>query len=128
MFFTNQTFKDTMNAHQNRLAWKILMKMTLVTVAFVIKALDIKRKNEGPLMLLTIFHHSEQTYGSCSDFNDGYNLLLKLFNQCSLYFFEVQRLNNKKAAWEANEAAIDRIQCEDVDECTEINECAFDSV
>lgn len=95
MFFTNQTFKDTMNAHQNRLAWKILMKMMLVTVVFVTKALDIKRKNEGLLMLLTIFHHSEQTYGSCSDFNDGYNVTL--FNQCSLYFFEVQSLNNKKS-------------------------------
>ena len=34
----------------------------------------------------------------------------------------------KKAAWRANEAAINRIQCEDVDECTEINECAFNSV
>ena len=55
-------------------------------------------------------------------------MLLTILNHCSLNFFDVQSLNNKKAAWEANEAAIDRIQCEDVDECTEINECAFDSV
>ena len=32
------------------------------------------------------------------------------------------------AAWQENEAAINRIQCEDVDECTEINECTFNSV
>ena len=68
--------QDTMNAHQNQLAWKILMKMMLVTVAFVIKASDIKHKNEGPQMLLIIFLRSEQTYGSCSDFT----MLSILFN------------------------------------------------